>query len=70
MPDEKNDVLAKLKRASTSSTTAGARRDALIIEAARTYSYSTVAAAAGLSKPRVAQIVAASRENPLDKDVE
>lgn len=65
---EQGDVLAKLKRASASNTTASARRDALIVEAARTHSYSTVAVAAGLSKPRVAQIVAASRGSQLEED--
>lgn len=54
--------LAKVRRASTSSASAGERRNAAIVEAAKRHSLSEVAAAAGLSKARVAQIVAAGRE--------
>jgi hypothetical protein len=57
----KSDVLAKLRRASASLEAAGDRRDDLIVEAAEAhFSYSEIAAACGLSKSRVAQIVRSS----------
>lgn len=55
------DALDKVRQATAAAAAAMAERDRVIAEASATHPYSEIAEAAGLSKPRVQQIVAASR---------
>lgn len=56
------NILTRLKKVAAATGTAKQRRDDLIVEAAKTNSYQVIADATGLSKPRVAQIVNASKK--------
>lgn len=58
------DVLSRLRKVALATSAAMRQRDALIVEAAQSNSYSVVAEAAEMSKSRVQQIVAASRVAP------
>lgn len=56
-----DSLLGRVRRTTIAATAANHRRDAAIAAAAEKHSYSEIAEAAGLSKPRVQQIVAAAR---------
>jgi DNA-directed RNA polymerase specialized sigma24 family protein len=57
-----DSLLGRVRRTTAAAISAGLRRDAAIAAAAEKHSYSEIAEAAGLSKPRVQQIVTAARK--------
>lgn len=57
-----DSLLGRVRRTAVAASAGNKRRDAAIVAAAERHSYSEIAEAAGLSKPRVQQIVSKARK--------